>query len=362
MNGASMNCPICETLDVEHHTLFGVPEDDPFGRPGCSLDERGDFFNCKKCGDFVLTDHDLEIFVLEESRRESGDMQKLSILLRERSIQGLPRLWIRFRDANAYHPIETSQRLGHALKDCTAISYEESLHHWPRRVGEKLDRALGNLVRMSGTGGEQIRIAQDDSGLVFALNWEEAHFHIQSLINLGRLFEIIASSAGTDVAVSAEGWDHFERLTQGMGSPTNPAFVAMWFGDKDTKSEMDQLYLEGIAPAIKEAGYREGRADLEPHNDYIMNKIIGDIKQAPFIVADFTGHRNGVYFEAGFARGLGIPVIHTCKSSDFEKAHFDTKQLPHLKWNSPEELRISLKEWIRGLMGDGPYPPDAEEK
>ncbi len=32
-----------------------------------------------------------------------------------------------------------------------------------------------------------------------------------------------------------------------------------------------------------------------------------------FMIADFTGHRGGVYFEAGFAHGLGIPVIWTCR-------------------------------------------------
>lgn len=359
-----MNCPICETPNVGHQTLFSIIEHESMRPVGNSVDERGDSFNCNKCGEFVITDYDLDIFIPEESRREPGNLQRLSILLREHSIQDLPKSWIRFRDASKYHPIETGQSLGDDLKKCAAISYEELLRQWPRRVGEKLDRALGNLARVSRTGGEEIRIAHDDPGLVFALNSNEAHFHIQSLFNLGRLVKADVSSGGTHVEVSAEGWDHFERLTQGIGSPTNPAFVAMWFGKKNTKSEseMGQLYHEGIAPAIIDAGYRESRADLEPHSDYIMNKILADIRQAPFIVADFTGHRNGVYFEAGFARGLGIPVIHTCKSSDFEKAHFDTKQLPHLRWTSPKELRTSLKEWIRGLIGEGPYPPDAEAK
>jgi len=38
-----------------------------------------------------------------------------------------------------------------------------------------------------------------------------------------------------------------------------------------------------------------------------------------FIVADFTGQRGGVYFEAGYALGLRKPVIWTCKRDWFNK-------------------------------------------
>ena len=31
------------------------------------------------------------------------------------------------------------------------------------------------------------------------------------------------------------------------------------------------------------------------------------------MVCDLTGYRGGVYFEAGFASGLGLPVIYTCR-------------------------------------------------
>lgn len=41
------------------------------------------------------------------------------------------------------------------------------------------------------------------------------------------------------------------------------------------------------------------------HSNKIDDEIIGEIRRSAFIVADFTGHRGGVYFEAGFAMGLG---------------------------------------------------------
>ena len=37
------------------------------------------------------------------------------------------------------------------------------------------------------------------------------------------------------------------------------------------------------------------------------------------MVCDLTGYRGGVYFEAGFAYGLGLDVIYTCRKDWTEK-------------------------------------------
>lgn len=112
-------------------------------------------------------------------------------------------------------------------------------------------------------------------------------------------------------------------------------------------------------PAIAGAGYKSIRIDLVEHNEYIMDRVIGEIRRAPFLVADFTGHRNGVYYEAGFARGIGIPVIHCCRADVLIKAHFDTKQLNHVQWTTHQELKERLLNRIKATIGMGPYPPDS---
>src|SRR6478672_5340023 len=53
------------------------------------------------------------------------------------------------------------------------------------------------------------------------------------------------------------------------------------------------------------------RPDRVEHNDNVNDRIISEIRSCQFMVADFTLHRNGVYFEAGLASGLGRPVICT---------------------------------------------------
>lgn len=62
------------------------------------------------------------------------------------------------------------------------------------------------------------------------------------------------------------------------------------------------------------------------------------IKSSKAVIADFTGNRTAVYYEAGFAMGLGIPVIWTCKKVDVDKLSFDTRQYPHIIWENEDDL------------------------
>ena len=62
----------------------------------------------------------------------------------------------------------------------------------------------------------------------------------------------------------------------------------------------------------------------------------------------------GVYFETGFAMGLNIPIIWTCKETSMHDLHFDTRQYPHIVWTSSADLYTKLKARIGALIGDGP--------
>jgi nucleoside 2-deoxyribosyltransferase len=78
--------------------------------------------------------------------------------------------------------------------------------------------------------------------------------------------------------------------------------------------------------------------------------IVAEIRKSKFLVADFTGHRGGVYFEAGLMMGLGRPVIFTCRDADLSSAHFDTRQYNHIGWTTPAELREKLKRRIEATI------------
>ena len=139
------------------------------------------------------------------------------------------------------------------------------------------------------------------------------------------------------------------------------AFVAMWFDESVNKA-----YEKGIELAIRDSGYRPLRIDKKEHNNKIDDEIIAEIRRSRFIVCDFTcgliEHggkqiaipRGGVYYEAGFAQGLGIPVIWMCRADHIEHVHFDTRQFNHITWRTPEELREKLRNRIGAVIGDGP--------
>jgi nucleoside 2-deoxyribosyltransferase len=101
---------------------------------------------------------------------------------------------------------------------------------------------------------------------------------------------------------------------------SNVGFIAMWF-DKS----VDETHA-AMEAAIRNTGHDPLRIDRKEHNNKIDDEIVAAIRRCKFVVADFTGHRGGVYFEAGFAMGLGLPVIWLCQKDELEKIHFDTRQ------------------------------------
>ncbi len=159
------------------------------------------------------------------------------------------------------------------------------------------------------------------------------------------------------VTVTVQGHSHV--ASQLTSTNSSQAFVAMWFDNS-----MDPVYNHAIAPAIQAAGYEPYRIDRDNFLNKIDDEIIAQIRQSRFIVADFTHDQKGsvrgsVYYEAGFAYGLGIPVIFTAHED--ADLHFDTRQFPHILWN-PNDLNALKHELTYRLLalpelGRGPHAP-----
>ena len=109
-------------------------------------------------------------------------------------------------------------------------------------------------------------------------------------------------------------------------------------------------------PAIDDdAGCQKAiRVDKEHFLGDVVFEIIARIKECRSIVADVTGHKNRVYFEAGYAMGMDLPVIWMCHEDDKDKAHFDTNDRNHIFWKDIDGLRRSLANRILATIGQGP--------
>ena len=154
-----------------------------------------------------------------------------------------------------------------------------------------------------------------------------------------------------DARVTVTGYTRIEEQRTNLDS--SQVFVAMWFHEST-----DEALEAGIEPAIRDAGYKPFRVDQKEHINKIDDEIIAGIRRSKVVVADFThgddGARGGVYYEAGFAHGLNLPVLFTCRKDMMKTLHFDTNHFNHIVWTDPADLREKLKNRILAVIGEGP--------
>lgn len=252
----------------------------------------------------------------------------------------------------------------------------EQQQHLP--VHERADRLLHYIRQATSAIGEQVKF-QIEPGLIMYPNMANLESISDGSLNQYRMMawsECTKSNYFDEVAFLLEylqerGWieynsnlelcvltvEGYARLAEleKVAVDSSQAFVAMWFDDS-----MNDTYENGIKPGIEDAGYNPLPINKKEHINKIDDEIIAEIKRSRFLVADFThgdsGARGGVYYEAGFAHGLDIPVIFTCRADLLETVHFDTRQFNHITWETekPEELRIALANRIAHVIGDGP--------
>lgn len=154
-----------------------------------------------------------------------------------------------------------------------------------------------------------------------------------------------------DIQITPRGYEYLESLKV-HNKDSQIGFCAMWFD-----GSVKPIWTDAIEPAIKNAGYDPKRIDGHHHNNRIDDEIIAMLRRSKFVVADFTGQRGGVYFEAGFALGLGLQVIWTCKNTELKDVHFDNRQYNFVLWEDDklDEFKAALQNRIEATIGRGNF-------
>ena len=179
----------------------------------------------------------------------------------------------------------------------------------------------------------------------YSSSQEDVNF-LMRMLNDQSFAELVA--LGGEGSILPAGYVQIDSLNRStVGSVRG--FVAMSFSD-----ELFDAYSNGLEAAIFDAGYDPVRVDRLEHVNRIDDEIILQINESKFLVADFTGHRGGVYFEAGYALGIGIPVFWSCRKDEMEKLHFDIRQFNCIDWETPEELQNRLATRVEAVLGRGP--------
>jgi nucleoside 2-deoxyribosyltransferase len=150
--------------------------------------------------------------------------------------------------------------------------------------------------------------------------------------------------------ITSKGWQQITELRHTQSKSTK-AFVAMSFAP-----ELDEFFINAVEPGVQTAGYEALRIDRTEHNNRIDDEIIAAIRQTKFLIADFTNNRGGVYYEAGFAKGLGHEVIWSVREDHLGEVHFDTRQYNFLRWQMDDlpGFAKALQNRIEATVGKGP--------
>lgn len=298
MSDGSVTCPVCKYgRDVEEQRI----------------DRSTSRYSCPVCGVYEMP------CFLPEVSGEPKPNRKLSG-------------WIREQNELGQHAKFTEER---TVQDVLADIPDY-------RPSEKQLKLLKAIERRSDPPGKEVVLNADkDIPLAYATDSSELAFHIRALAAR----ELLMSVYTWKVTIEPAGWDYLDRYTSDLQEKTQ-GFVAMSFSDG-----MKQIWKNAIKPAIEEAGYTPYRVDEDLHSDNIIFKIMAEIKDSRFVVADLTEQRNGVYFEAGYGLGLGLPVIWTIRKDDVKNVHFDTAQYNQIRWESAEELKEALSDYISAIIG-----------
>jgi hypothetical protein len=246
--------------------------------------------------------------------------------------------WLRHGGGAALEVVKR-EHVQHVLKDSPKYT-----------VLERLDLALQMIAAGTNNPGEHSAFnPTDDFPLIYAASAREALFYIRQLKSMGLLDE-----HETVASLTVKGYQRLAEI-QRTGRQSGLAFVAMWFNPK-TQS----LYDDAIAPAVRAAGFEPLRIDKHEHINRIDDEIIAQIRRSRFMVADFTGQRAGVYFEAGMMLGLGRNVFWMCDRAELSSVHFDTRQYNFIDYASAEEAKERLLNRIVAIEGEGPSMPSVK--
>jgi hypothetical protein len=196
----------------------------------------------------------------------------------------------------------------------------------PQEQAEIFVRWLGE--NLAGPG-ESLTVSFDEhGGIIGAQSADGFHFVLEGLTTTGLLRAQHFMGGGSHVTLSFAGWERFEQLRR--GTPTGrKAFMAMQYRD----ALLDRIVNDHFRIAVQETGFTLHRLDDEPRAGLIDDRLRVEIQSSRFLIVDLTHQNAGAYWEAGYAEGLGKPVIYTCEESKFQEAsHFDTNHHLHVLW------------------------------
>jgi len=270
--------------------------------------------NCSVCGEYIFT----ETFTINENMDKSN-FYKVSSWIREQN------------------------DLFNNVPEINSEKFDNFLEMQDKKIQEKFDFMMIHLKEYKN---KQV------PSKIYAQCWVKDANEFHKLFDRAIKYELIQGNTtylGGVVAFTDytfDGLQYIENLDEPNKASKN-IFVAFNF-----EEGLNEIFSTYVKQGIEELGfnYVVVNQNTTEHDKAISDEIIAKLKSSRLVIADFTNHRNSVYFEAGFAMGMKIPIIWTCKEGHTEDLSFDTRQYPHLVWKDGEDLKEQIMNRIKVIL------------
>lgn len=243
---------------------------------------------------------------------------------------------------------------------CYHVTNDIVENWYPKTFSDKVNKFLMALSKESDFIGKEVVLSKEQLfSALFVKRYDCKNNILKSTDMLGqakKMLDYIKDKNYIDysynnhsetcgMALEPDGWNRIDELQSSRKPKSKSVFIAMSFADDmmDTR--------ETIKKAIVDSGYIPRVMDEIEHNHQIVPEMLYEIRESRFVIAEFTGHNNGAYFEAGYALGIGKDVIQVCSKEKFNAdCHFDVKQINTIIWKSQDDLYEKLINRIKATI------------
>lgn len=225
---------------------------------------------------------------------------------------------------------DCSEKVALSANDMEAIANSPDI---PANIQDKGNRLLQYLHRHSNGPGEPVIIhpLSNSYNLTYSPNLQELVYIIDKLRN-----EQLLIREGITFQLTEKGWR--EAVASAAGKNLKPCSVLI-----SDKEDLRTEWQAKLLPKIEQYGYLP-RLLAQRNTQGGEKYSLAAIADSKLVIADLTGQSPEVYFAAGYALGLNIPLIWTVSSSDADTLPVKIREIRPVVWDTVEELAVILQQ------------------
>lgn len=134
-----------------------------------------------------------------------------------------------------------------------------------------------------------------------------------------------------------------------VSEPVQRGYVFIAMPMAGNNPHMDDVH-DAIKEVARQCGLTAERVDDTESNDRITDRLLESIRKAEFVVVDLTEERPNVFYEAGYAQGMGKTPIYIARQGT--NLHFDLKDYPIIFFDNLRTLKTRLAGRLQALAGE----------